>query len=76
MTGTGSTISLNDDGKKPKAAKPSRKGKKAWRKNVDVTDVEEGVQEIRNELREGGARITDQQNDDLFTVDTKGGAPK
>ncbi|KAJ3188774.1 hypothetical protein HDU85_004488 [Gaertneriomyces sp. JEL0708] len=76
MTGTGSTISLHDDGKKPKAAKPSRKGKKAWRKNVDVTDVEEGVQEIRNELREGGARITDQQNDDLFTVDTKGGAPK
>lgn len=25
---------------------PSRKGKKAWRKNVDVTDVQEGLRQL------------------------------
>jgi nucleolar protein 53 len=32
---------------------PSRKGKKAWRKNVDVTEVQEGLEELRDELRKG-----------------------
>ena len=32
---------------------PSRKGKKAWRKNVDVTDVEAGLQEAREEVIKG-----------------------
>lgn len=32
---------------------PSRKGKKAWRKNVDVTEVEEGLQEVNNEIIRG-----------------------
>ena len=29
----------------------SRKGKKAWRKNVNVEDVEEGLEEVRVEER-------------------------
>ncbi|KAJ3257444.1 Glioma tumor suppressor candidate region protein 2 [Boothiomyces macroporosus] len=29
--------------------KPQRKGKKEWRKNVDITDVEEQLHELRNE---------------------------
>ncbi len=29
----------------------SRKGKKAWRKNVDIGDVEQGLEEIREEER-------------------------
>jgi nucleolar protein 53 len=32
---------------------PSRKGKKAWRKNVDVTDIHEGLEEVREEVVKG-----------------------
>lgn len=32
---------------------PSRKGKKAWRKNVDVTDVQEGLEELNKEIIQG-----------------------
>jgi hypothetical protein len=27
---------------------PSRKGKKAWRKNVDVTEVQEGLRNLKD----------------------------
>jgi hypothetical protein len=27
---------------------PSRKGKKAWRKNVDVTEVQEGLRQLKD----------------------------
>ncbi|THU76303.1 Nop53-domain-containing protein [Dendrothele bispora CBS 962.96] len=32
-------------------SQPSRKGKKAWRKNVDIQDVEKGLEEMREEER-------------------------
>jgi nucleolar protein 53 len=32
---------------------PSRRGKKAWRKNVDVTAIQEGLEEVREELIKG-----------------------
>jgi hypothetical protein len=32
---------------------PSRKGKKAWRKNVDVTEIQEGLEELRDEVIKG-----------------------
>ena len=32
----------------------SRKGKKAWRKNIDIDEVEEGLEVIRTEERETG----------------------
>ena len=32
---------------------PSRKGKKAWRKNVDVSDVQAGLEEVREEVIKG-----------------------
>jgi len=35
---------------------PSRKGKKAWRKNVDVSDVQSGLENAREELIQGYAR--------------------
>jgi nucleolar protein 53 len=31
-----------------KKTQTSRKGKKAWRKNVDITDVEEAQEELRS----------------------------
>lgn len=32
---------------------PSRKGKKAWRKNVDVSDIQEGLEAVRDEVIKG-----------------------
>jgi len=32
---------------------PSRKGKKAWRKNVDVTEIQEGLEVVREEVVAG-----------------------
>lgn len=32
---------------------PSRKGKKAWRKNVDVTQVSAGLDEVRDQIIQG-----------------------
>jgi len=32
---------------------PSRKGKKAWRKNVDVSDVEKGLELLNDEVIKG-----------------------
>lgn len=29
---------------------PSRKGKKAWRKNVDITQVQTGLEDVRDEI--------------------------
>lgn len=35
----------------------SRKGKKAWRKNVDVTEVASGLDEVRGQIITGYARL-------------------
>ncbi|KAF1993012.1 putative 60S ribosomal biogenesis protein Nop53 [Amniculicola lignicola CBS 123094] len=50
---------------------PSRKGKKAWRKNVDVTEIHEGLQEVRAQIIQGGV-IAEKTADQLFVVDTFG----
>lgn len=49
----------------------SRKGKKAWRKNVDVTDVQQGLEDYREEVRSGGP-LKEKNADELFAVDTVG----
>lgn len=50
---------------------PSRKGKKAWRKNVDVTDVQDGLEVYQKEVRTGGP-VREQKSEDLFALDTTG----
>ncbi|KAJ5179885.1 hypothetical protein N7492_003095 [Penicillium capsulatum] len=50
---------------------PSRKGKKAWRKNVDVTEVQEGLRQLKDEEIKGGL-IVEKPSDELFTIDTTG----
>jgi nucleolar protein 53 len=50
---------------------PSRKGKKAWRKNVDVTQVQEGLEALREEIILGGP-IAEKPSEELFAVDTLG----
>lgn len=54
-------------------SQPSRKGKKAWRKNVDVTEVEEGLEELNKEIIEGGV-VAERPSEELFTLDTVGDA--
>ncbi|CAR28567.1 ZYRO0F06974p [Zygosaccharomyces rouxii] len=51
----------------------SRKGKKAWRKNIDVSDVEKGLQD-KNELEitHGTPDLSQLQDDKLFQVDDQG----
>lgn len=41
------TTAPANGGIQKKKTQPSRKGKKAWRKNVDITDVEEAQEELR-----------------------------
>ncbi|KAI9163757.1 Ribosome biogenesis protein NOP53 [Paramyrothecium foliicola] len=52
---------------------PSRKGKKAWRKNVDVTEVEKGLVELNDEIIKGGV-VKEKPSTELFIVDKKGDA--
>lgn len=45
---------LSGDGEAPQQRKqPSRKGKKAWRKNVDVSEVQEGLDELNTQIIAG-----------------------
>ena len=42
-----------DKGAPKQHKQPSRKGKKAWRKNVDIEEVENGINEVREEVIQG-----------------------
>jgi len=50
----------------------TRRGKKAWRKNIDIDNVEEGLETIRLEERVLGTALHNQPDKDLFAVDTAG----
>ena len=50
----------------------ARKGKKAWRKNIDIDNVEEGLETIRTEERVLGTALHNQPDEDLFAVDVTG----
>ncbi|KAE8146312.1 ribosome biogenesis protein Nop53/GLTSCR2 [Aspergillus avenaceus] len=52
-------------------SQPSRKGKKAWRKNVDVTEVQEGLRMLKDEEIKGGV-VAEKPSEELFTFDTTG----
>lgn len=60
--------------KKPSQYKQSsRKGKKAWRKNIDISDIEQYMEKkIDHEVTHGTSDITSLQNDALFHVDIEG----
>ncbi|KIV99613.1 uncharacterized protein PV09_08788 [Verruconis gallopava] len=51
---------------------PSRKGKKAWRKNVDITEVQDGLEEVREEVIKHGGVIAERDSAELFVTDTTG----
>ena len=52
-----------------KAKGSSKKTKKGWRKNVDIGDIDEYLDEQRLEQRLGGA-FAERADEELFTVDT------
>ncbi|KAJ2553806.1 hypothetical protein EV175_002807 [Coemansia sp. RSA 1933] len=59
-----------------KAVKKTRGGRKSksksqWRKDIDLADVEEGLEELREEERQGGL-IEERQDEDLFVMDVAG----
>ncbi|KAK5683922.1 hypothetical protein LTS10_003785 [Elasticomyces elasticus] len=53
---------------------PSRKGKKAWRKNVDLTPVTSGLDSTREEIIKHGSVIAEKPAEDLFATDLTGDA--
>lgn len=54
-----------------KALQKSRKGPKAWRKNIDIAQVEKGIEDLREAQRKGGL-VEERTNDALFSIDVKG----
>lgn len=51
----------------------SRKGKKAWRKNIDLTDIEKSIEsKVELEITHGTSNISDLADKSLFKVDTDG----
>jgi len=52
----------------PKMNKASKKNKKSWRKNVDMTAVNQHLEEERFEERVGGS-FAARANDELFTIE-------
>lgn len=51
----------------------SRKGKKAWRKNIDVEDIERNLQEqAQNEINYGVKNVENLKDESLFELDTEG----
>jgi len=57
----------------PKVNRASKKNKKSWRKNVDMTAVNQLLEERRFDERTGGS-LAEQPDSALFTVDSGGGA--
>ena len=80
MAGTVTRAELSKQTKKTKSvvgapsqlSQSARKGKKAWRKNIDIDNVEEGLETIRTEERVLGTALHNQQDRDLFTIDVTG----
>lgn len=58
----------------PKASsQPSRRGKKAWRKNVDITPITDSLAITRDEaIQTGGKTYADLPSDVLFQTDKSG----
>ncbi len=57
LTATGKKLASNSKKAPAQYSQPSRKGKKAWRKNVDIVDVEEGMEQLRDEERVTGCGL-------------------
>ncbi|KAJ1792504.1 hypothetical protein LPJ59_004831 [Coemansia sp. RSA 2399] len=71
-----SSLVANTAAAEGRVAKKTRGGRKSksksqWRKDIDLADVEDGLEERREEEKQGGL-IEERQNDDLFVMDVAG----
>jgi len=55
-----------------RTTQPSRKGKKAWRRNIDNADADTALEDRANEQRLGGKRLAETASESLFVIDSKG----
>ncbi|KAJ1668898.1 hypothetical protein IW140_000036 [Coemansia sp. RSA 1813] len=65
------TASVAVEDSAAKKTRGGRKSKNQWRKDIDLVDVEDGLEERREEERQGGL-IEERQDADLFVMDVAG----
>lgn len=70
--GLKAAAALPDVGAPAQLSQTSRKGKKAWRKNVDVRAEEQALEAARAEERLTGGAYTKKADGELFSIDTTG----
>lgn len=64
---------ISKTGRPAQHKQTSRKGKKAWRKNIDLTDIEAATEQRRElEITHGTQDLASLKNDALFQVDEAG----
>lgn len=60
---------MSEIGRPQNSAQTSRKGKRSWRKNVDISDIEKKLQEQREEIIQHGKLLSEVESEDLFIID-------
>jgi nucleolar protein 53 len=53
-------------------SQPSRKSKRSWRKNIDITPVTSGLETRREEIITHGAPLSEKTPNELFVIDDVG----
>lgn len=60
---------MSEVGRPQTSTQTSRKGKRSWRKNVDISDIEKKLQEQREEIIQHGKPLSEIESEDLFIID-------
>lgn len=60
---------MSELGRPQNSSQPSRKGKRSWRKNVDISDIEKKLHEQREEVINHGKLLSEVESEDLFIID-------
>lgn len=72
MTKVLATTRTTERGRPAQYKQSSRKGKNAWRKNIDLTATEAALEDVREQERASGTPAHAQQNGQLFVEDRSG----
>lgn len=67
-----SVAESTDRGRPAQYKQPSRKGKRAWRKNIDLSQTEAALEDAREQERVAGAPAHKRADAELFTEDRSG----
>lgn len=66
------SVSSTDIGRPAQYKQPSRKGKRSWRKNIDLSATEAALEDIREQERTVGAPAHKRKDAELFVEDRSG----